>query len=255
MGKIDEAFRSRVHVSLYYPPLDLKSTVDIFKTNLERVKRQKGDSLKAKDKSIEEFAEEHYRFNKAHVRWNGRQIRNAFHIAVALAENEAMEESPTSGNDKPPRATLRTRHFRKVQDASAGFDNYLTSVLGMAHAERARNQSYRQDTWREERGNDERDGNGRTRDSRRNKRQPIPPDDNSSDSTDSREDDDVAEKGIESDESSDGKGRSKRQNSDDTEDSEGGQQASRRSTRDTGKKRSRDGERDARTKGRSKKST
>ncbi|KKP04181.1 hypothetical protein THAR02_03699 [Trichoderma harzianum] len=257
VGKIDEAFRSRVHVSLYYPPLDLKSTVDIFKTNLERIKKQKGDSLKAKDKSIERFAEKHYRSNKAHVRWNGRQIRNAFHIAVALAENEAMEESGTSGNDKkPPRATLSTRHFRKVQDTSAGFDNYLTSVIGMGLAERARDKSYRQDTWGKERDNDERDRNSRTRNRRRNERQLILSDDNSSDSTDSTEDDgDVAKKSIESDESSDGKERSKRQSGDETEDSEDGQQASRRNTRDTGKKRSRERDRGSRVNGRSKKST
>ncbi|KAM0459504.1 hypothetical protein ACHAPV_005693 [Trichoderma viride] len=150
VGKIDEAFRSRVHISLYYPPLDKQSTVDIFKTNLERVKLQKQGLIRIKDERIEEFAKNHFDFNDAHVRWNGRQIRNAFHIAVALAETEAMAKATTRGKHKKPlKLTLRTKHFLKVENASIRFDDYLTSVLGADPARRAQQKSYRQDTWSE----------------------------------------------------------------------------------------------------------
>lgn len=150
VGKIDEAFRSRVHISLYYPPLDKQSTVDIFKTNLERVKLQKQGLIRIKDERIEEIAKNHFDFNDAHVRWNGGQIRNAFHIAVALAETEAMAKATTRGNHKKPlKLTLRTKHFLKVENASIRFDDYLTSVLGADPARRAQQKSYRQDTWSE----------------------------------------------------------------------------------------------------------
>lgn len=151
VGKMDEAFRSRVHLSLYYPPLDRKSTVEIFRTNLVRTKTRKGDSLRLKQEEIEEFAEDHYKNNDRRARWNGRQIRNAFHIAIALAESDAAEKARVAKDDKkPPKPTLRAKHFQVVEDASSKFDEYLTTVLGMGHADRAKQNSLRSDNWVEE---------------------------------------------------------------------------------------------------------
>ncbi|KAL6856545.1 P-loop containing nucleoside triphosphate hydrolase protein [Trichoderma novae-zelandiae] len=149
VGKMDEAFRSRVHVSLYYPPLTEKSTIDIFETNLKRIKVQKGSILRIKEDDIRKFAKAHYKDHEEHVRWNGRQIRNAFHIAVALAENEVKKIKSSGEGTKSSRPTLRKKHFRKVEEASTKFDEYLTSVLGMGQSERAREKAYRQDSWRE----------------------------------------------------------------------------------------------------------
>ncbi|KAL7936563.1 hypothetical protein V8C35DRAFT_332900 [Trichoderma chlorosporum] len=239
---------------------DLEQTVDIFKTNLQRVKSQKGSLLKTKDKEIEKFARDHYENNGTHIRWNGRQIRNAFHIAVALAENEAEEKSTSNGGyKKTSRATLRPKHFLKVENASTKFDDYLTSVLGMGHSERAREKSYRVDSWRQKRdtGSQERHGSRRARDKRAYKRKAYEYEDSTSDSTDSmkEEAEEEVEKRSELGESSDGKGRSRSEGSDEEEDSEDGKRgASRRYTKDTGRKRSREKDRDSRTKGRSKKS-
>jgi hypothetical protein len=155
VGKMDEAFRSRVHISLYYPPLDQKSTIDIFNTNLERTKEHKGDKLKIKKRAIEEFAKDHYISNDQRVRWNGRQIRNAFHIAIALAENEAVVKAKTAkGDKKSPKPTLRAKHFQMVEEASSKFDEYLTSVLGMGQSDRARQKSYRKDDWKDRKTQD-----------------------------------------------------------------------------------------------------
>ncbi|KAI0384794.1 hypothetical protein F5Y04DRAFT_293094 [Hypomontagnella monticulosa] len=149
VGKIDEAFRSRVHISLYYPPLDRRSTIDVFKTNLGRTEKRKGKAMKLRRTEIEEFAKDHYKYSNPRVRWNGRQIRNAFHIAIALAENEAAEKAMTAKKEgtKVPKPTLRARHFEVVEGASNKFDDYLTSVLGMASAEIAKQKSYRRDDW------------------------------------------------------------------------------------------------------------
>ena len=174
---MDEAFRSRVHISLYYPPLDQKSTIEIFKSNLDRTAQRKKDRLRIRGDEIIEFAEDHYSSNDQRVRWNGRQIRNAFHIAVALAENEAVEaaeaaERAAAAGEKPNgrrtqrKPTLRARHFQVVEEASSKFDEYLTSVLGMAQAERARQQSHRQDDWeqrKDRKGQQDRDGHRRRR--------------------------------------------------------------------------------------------
>ncbi|KAK3304792.1 uncharacterized protein B0T15DRAFT_399826 [Chaetomium strumarium] len=149
VGKMDEAFRSRVHISLYYPPLDEKSTIEIFETNLKRTSQRKKDKLRIRSDEILEFAKYHYNDNEQRVRWNGRQIRNAFHIAVALAENEEAERA--KGGHKPRTPRLRVRHFQMVQEATSRFDEYLTSVLGMSQAERARQRTLRQDDWEQQR--------------------------------------------------------------------------------------------------------
>lgn len=206
VGKIDEAFRSRVHVSLYYPPLKKKPTVDIFKTNLERVKAQRGDALRIKDEEIKDFAKAHYKNLEPHVRWNGRQIRNAFHIAVALAENEAGRKSSAKGEGKK-KPTLRERHFRMVENASTKFDDYLTSVLGMGQSQRARQKEYRQDTWEDESYSRERSGNRRGRNKGRKRQSVVETDDTDADTTDDTEDGGDDEEGSESDDSDDQRSR------------------------------------------------
>ncbi|KAF5549496.1 aaa family atpase [Fusarium mexicanum] len=149
VGRMDEAFRSRVHVSLYYPPLNEKSTLDIFKINIQRTGKRMGEKMKVDDADIKEFALDHYRENDQRVRWNGRQIRNAFHIAVALAQNDAINKANRTGK-KYRAPTLRAKHFDTVEKASSEFDNYLKSVLGMGQADRAKQEGRRRDDWSQE---------------------------------------------------------------------------------------------------------
>ena len=93
-GTLDEAVKSRVHMSLYYSPLGEVETVDIFKLNLLRLKeieKQRSEAsgepaLYIFDDEILTFAREHFRKHTDGTgRWNGRQIRNAFQIAASLA--------------------------------------------------------------------------------------------------------------------------------------------------------------------------
>lgn len=37
VGTLDEAFKSRIHMSLYYPPLDREQTIQIFEMNIDRI--------------------------------------------------------------------------------------------------------------------------------------------------------------------------------------------------------------------------
>lgn len=37
VGTVDEAFRSRIHLTLYYPPLKKRQAIEIFKVNIRRV--------------------------------------------------------------------------------------------------------------------------------------------------------------------------------------------------------------------------
>ncbi|TFB02207.1 hypothetical protein CCMA1212_005738 [Trichoderma ghanense] len=254
---MDEAFRSRVHVSLYYPPLTKKSTIDVFETNLERIKVQRGDLLRVKEDEIRNFAQTHYEQNRRHARWNGRQIRNAFHIAVALAENEAKVTTGKEERRKSPQPTLRKKHFRMVEGASTKFDDYLTEVLGGSHSAWAKHKTNRKDTWKEKRYSRERSSTRHDRNKGARRRTAVESDDITSDSSDSQEDEDEDEERSDGNDSSEENGGSKREDGDETKSSDDDDDKGNypRDKRGTEKKRSIGRGADSRTKGRSKKSS
>lgn len=102
--------------------------------NLERAKDIWRDSLSIRDedsKEILNFAKNHYRqLAELKGTWNGRQIRNAFQTAVALAEWDAHKirmEYEGSGCVEP---RLKTEHFRRVAEASKHFDQYVKETIG-----------------------------------------------------------------------------------------------------------------------------
>ncbi|KAI4631995.1 uncharacterized protein J4E87_002703 [Alternaria ethzedia] len=133
VGLFDPAFRSRIHISLYYPGLQKDATIRIWKMHLSRTQEIKGDQFKIRSKEILKFAKEHYmELKKAGSgSWNGRQIRNAFQTAIALAEFETTEKNDEHGvGHKPHRVELSQEHFSTVAKASAEFDTYLKSTLG-----------------------------------------------------------------------------------------------------------------------------
>ena len=142
MGHFDEAFKSRIHVSLYYPPLDKESTMQIWKMNLNRLVANK-QHLEFDRKKIESYAKQHYKeLTKSNrATWNGRQIKNAFQTALALAEFDAKDKHQT----KP---VLTTEHFDVVARASEGFDYYLSRIHG-TDADRARRDGQRDDDLRD----------------------------------------------------------------------------------------------------------
>lgn len=95
VGTFDPAFRSRIRMSFFYPKLDRKATLDIWKTNLKRTKKLWGDSINITDEQSEEiidFAEEHFKESeKSKTTWNGRQIRNTLQIAITLVEYDIQK--------------------------------------------------------------------------------------------------------------------------------------------------------------------
>ncbi|USW57713.1 Putative AAA+ ATPase domain, ATPase, AAA-type, core [Septoria linicola] len=128
VGAFDGAFISRVHTSLYYPPLTLEQTNAIWKNNLRRLLRKEnragnGLHIEGIGEELLEFAKSHYLQRRklgSHRVWNGRQIRNSFQSAVALAQYEAKRSTLTYN-----KATLRASHFNVVARASAEFEEYL----------------------------------------------------------------------------------------------------------------------------------
>lgn len=63
VGDFDEAFASRIHMSLFYPELDWEKTKSAFELNLDVIKKRcagQGRRLIFDDSSILRFAKDHY---------------------------------------------------------------------------------------------------------------------------------------------------------------------------------------------------
>jgi hypothetical protein len=155
VGAFDEAFRSRIHLSLYYPPLDEESTMKVWKLNIKRTNDRKAKKIRVKRTEILEYAREHFNLS-VDGRWNGRQIRNAFQIAIALAEydtqgkkraskKDAKDESQDGAERSSRTIVVRKHHFEKVAQASVEFDKYLRDLYGQSTSQRAFEANHRHD--------------------------------------------------------------------------------------------------------------
>ncbi|CAI7580835.1 unnamed protein product [Penicillium bialowiezense] len=148
-GGIDEAFKSRIHITLYYPHLSEQDTMLIWKVNMDRlevIEKQRArlndePPLSINRKAIRKYARQHFRNNvDGKGRWNGRQIRNAFLIASALAEFEKINPSrrvETKSNPDlyDPSFDINPGHFEVVARASLGFEQYLAEAKGRVASE------------------------------------------------------------------------------------------------------------------------
>ena len=145
IGTIDPAFKSRIHMSLNYPRLSQKITKEIWDWHINRVSRAKPD-LMIDTKEIKKWAKTHYKeLEKEHSVWNGRQIRNAFQTALALAEYDSVKINEKHGI-KDAKPHLEAKHFEQVATASKGFDMYLRRTWGgQSDADRARRAEERAD--------------------------------------------------------------------------------------------------------------
>ncbi|RYP80724.1 hypothetical protein DL769_002321 [Monosporascus sp. CRB-8-3] len=137
VSTIDEAFKSRIHMSLYYPPLDKAQTRDIFRLNIGKLREIESQrhamtgepTLVIKENEIIDFAARHYEDNARSTGcWNGRQIRNAFQIASSLAHYEyanQVDAAARSGQQAPAAPVLDHTLFEKVQMSTQSFDRHM----------------------------------------------------------------------------------------------------------------------------------
>ena len=138
VGDFDEAFTSRIHVSLYYPALNHEKTVEVFKINIELIKERFKDKKRIIIiDDIIAFALDHF-FKHTQARWNGRQIRNACQTALALAEFEAQGNSHETVLKPDAIIHLKVSHFQTVQKAYLEFADYMNALYGSTSSTRAK---------------------------------------------------------------------------------------------------------------------
>lgn len=116
VGNFDEAFTSRLHVSIYYPPLEDTERLKIWQYHINRLEQIRPDVVVSG--TVFGYLESE---ETTKLRFNGRQIRNIFQTAVSLAVYDA--ETATKAQQKKP--NLRSDHLRKVIKLSAEFQDYL----------------------------------------------------------------------------------------------------------------------------------
>ncbi|KAI8155737.1 ATPase family AAA domain-containing protein 3B [Colletotrichum sp. SAR 10_70] len=140
VGDFDEAFTSRIHMSLYYPELSEEKTRRVFKINMDLIRER--FALKKRQIIIEEmdigaFATQHY-INHPSARWNGRQIRNACQTALALAEYQAQGGRHDAIMKPDAVINLAVEHFETVRDAYLKFAEYMNRIYGTNAARKAK---------------------------------------------------------------------------------------------------------------------
>lgn len=137
VGTLDEAFKSRIHVSLKYPPLSREQYEAVFKVNIDKIKEIEEKSegrgrLVIDEQDILSWARNHYDTNKEYVgRWNGRQIRNAFLIGSSLAHYDMSEGARREMAIPNKRhGVLDGAQFEAVAQTTLSFDKYLAETRG-----------------------------------------------------------------------------------------------------------------------------
>ncbi|KAI1330016.1 P-loop containing nucleoside triphosphate hydrolase protein [Xylariaceae sp. FL0255] len=91
------------------------------------------------------------------LKWNGREIRNAFQIAVALAESQGQK-------DAKGRILVKPEHIRATVGMSRDFKNYLTSLYKGDPSKRAAAMGTRLDNYKPPEQAEEEAGPSRRRD-------------------------------------------------------------------------------------------
>lgn len=140
-------------MSVFYPRLNIEATRKLYEIFIKRVKseqeRANTSSFEIKKKEIIKFAKRHFRQMEKEglATWNGRQIRNAFQAAIALAEYEGKKVA--AGQPAP---ILGESQFQVVAESSKEFDRYLLSTLGGVEADIAFRDNWRDDGFPNARG-------------------------------------------------------------------------------------------------------
>ncbi|KAK8101897.1 hypothetical protein PG999_012271 [Apiospora kogelbergensis] len=166
-GSIDEAFKSRIHMAFHYKRINKQGNVKIWENMLTRIEENNNGSdkrlpIKFDREKLIAWAKRHFDKHdldssedpKASGTWNGRQIRNAFQTAIALAAYERLEDIKKH-NKTPEQALkkvkwrkieLKPSHFKQVEGVVGDFQRYLNSFHPPDHV-RSKLRGMRNDTW------------------------------------------------------------------------------------------------------------
>ncbi|KAH7045281.1 P-loop containing nucleoside triphosphate hydrolase protein [Macrophomina phaseolina] len=136
VGTFDEAFISRIHIMIHYPPLTNADREAVWEGFFKKLVEEQGETM-----TILEDTRDYVVCDEVHrLKWNGREIRNAFQIAVALAQTE-------ESRDKRGRIQVTREHIKSTVRMSRDFKEYLTKLYKKDETQRAAMAGIRDDTF------------------------------------------------------------------------------------------------------------
>ena len=129
-------------MALYYPPLNWQQSEKIWKSQIRRT-LQPAKGIKCNEIVLLRYADELFKEQTAEKSltgpaWNGRQIRNAFQSAVALAKYRTESSEIID---------VKREHFERVATASNEFNQYLQRVQCKTDADEAKHHKLRDDNF------------------------------------------------------------------------------------------------------------
>ncbi|KAI0152742.1 P-loop containing nucleoside triphosphate hydrolase protein [Xylariaceae sp. FL1272] len=131
----DSAFMSRIHVALHYKNLRDEDRERIWANTFERLERESSGGIRISTAARSVLlggADDNEASRRLRgLKWNGREIRNAMQMMLALAESEAREEGSKV-------VTVGQKHVYAVVNMSGDFRDYLkktTPVEGIKDVE------------------------------------------------------------------------------------------------------------------------
>ncbi|KAI0193607.1 hypothetical protein EV127DRAFT_334690 [Xylaria flabelliformis] len=134
----DSAFLSRIHVALHYKNLRDEDRERIWANTFERLERESNGTVRISTATRNLLLSSSANGNNdvagsriRSLKWNGREIRNAMQMMLAMAESEAREEGSKV-------VTVSQKHVSAVVNLSGDFRDYLkktTPVEGIQDVE------------------------------------------------------------------------------------------------------------------------
>ncbi|KAL9090669.1 MAG: hypothetical protein Q9165_005157 [Trypethelium subeluteriae] len=125
VGHFDEAFLSRIHVSIGYEPLDNDARVQIWDGLFRKliVDHKNGGPEITFEREAKRYVQKDEDVRA--LKWNGREIRNAFQTAVALAVFEANDAREKGKPEKDCIPEITETHLAQVVRMSTAFKQYI----------------------------------------------------------------------------------------------------------------------------------
>ncbi|TGJ82078.1 hypothetical protein E0Z10_g6690 [Xylaria hypoxylon] len=132
----DSAFLSRIHVALHYKNLRDEDRERIWANIFERLERESSGTIRISTTARNLLLDNNTNDNDTgsrirSLKWNGREIRNAMQMMLAMAESEAREEGSKV-------VTVSQKHVSTMINLSGDFRDYLkktTPVEGILDVE------------------------------------------------------------------------------------------------------------------------
>ena len=138
LGHYDDATNTDVSD----PNFDKRTTLAVWKVFIDHTKylleRSGRSNITLDGTGIERFAKKHWKQDKQ-ARWNGRQIRNAFSTAVAMAEFGTQSQNTNADNDNGKDVSIKVgeAEFVRVANAVKEFNLYMTETMGTTFEHKA----------------------------------------------------------------------------------------------------------------------